>query len=110
MWPMGLLFYFSFVLPEINSRSLQTLLRQESSNFNPSAEPMDIESHMKGDIYFCPECNMVVKNEVTELKDRSICCDLCKLWYHFNCVGITNKSVQSCKQVYLICLKMTINM
>jgi hypothetical protein len=84
-------FYNAFVLPEIRSKSLQTLLTQENSHVQ-AAEPMEID--LKGDTYFCPECKRVIQNEVTELKDRSICCDMCKLWHHFHCVGITNKNVK----------------
>ena len=88
---VGLEFYFylSFVLPvEIHSMSLQTLLILESSNVQ-SAEPMEIDN-FKGDLYFCPECKSVILNEVTELRDRSIWCDFCKLWHHFHCVSFTN--------------------
>lgn len=89
-------FYHSFVLPEIHSRSLQHLLTQESLNVH-TPEPMEIDNkvHVDGETYFCPECNMVVMNEVTKLKERSIYCDECRLWYHFHCVGITDKYVKS---------------
>lgn len=67
-------FYHSFVLPDIHSRTLQRLLTQESLNDQPP-EPMEIDKvHVEGETYFRPECNMVIMNEVTKLKERSIYC------------------------------------
>ncbi|KAK3082973.1 hypothetical protein FSP39_010413 [Pinctada imbricata] len=88
-------FYYSFVLPEIKSRSLRTMMQQVSCNSADTPEPMEVDDHQDGDTYFCPHCNFKVANEVIDIKDRSICCDSCKLWYHFSCVGITNKNLKS---------------
>ena len=86
-------FYLSFVLPvEIHSMSLQTLLTLVSSNVQ-SAEPMEIDN-FKGDLYFCPECKSVILNEVTELRDRSICCDFCKLcWFYKQTCKVFNNGI-----------------
>lgn len=41
---------------------------------------MEIDKvHVEGETYFCPECNMVIMNEVTKLKERSIYYDAGKL-------------------------------
>ena len=84
-------FYYSYVLPEIRSKTLHATLQQ--SEDLSDTEPMDVD-YQAGYTYFCPSCSMVIPNVVTELKHRSICCDLCNLWYHFHCVGVTNTNVK----------------
>ena len=83
-------FYEMYLLPELKHRVLEASLACVQND-----EPMEVDGQGHGDNYFCPVCNMHVKNEVVNLKDRSICCDACNLWFHFHCVGITNIALKS---------------
>ena len=57
---------------------------------------MDVdEDESSGDIFFCPECRLQIQNEIVHVRDRSICCDTCLLWFHFSCAGIRNKDLKT---------------
>jgi hypothetical protein len=87
-------FFFSFVLPELKSHSLEKSM---------CVEPMEVDenaNHVQGDTYFCPCCNDVIVTHVNALRDRSICCDVCGLWYHYKCVNLTNAKLKQLSSWY----------
>ncbi|XP_062572904.1 uncharacterized protein LOC134234867 [Saccostrea cucullata] len=87
-------FFFSFVLPELKSYSIEKSLVEEAMEVDENANIIE------GETYFCPCCNRVIVNNVTALKDRSICCDLCGLWYHFKCVNLTDAKLKKTPSWY----------
>lgn len=87
-------FFFSFVLQELKTHSIENSLLDEPMEVNENVD--DVE----GDAYFCPCCNHVIVNHVSALKDRSICCQLCSLWYHYRCVNQTDAKLKQTPSWY----------
>ena len=47
------------------------------------------------EISFCPVCDSICLecDEIDHDQENSICCDICQLWYHWGCEGITDERV-----------------
>ncbi|KAK3092927.1 hypothetical protein FSP39_008973 [Pinctada imbricata] len=55
-------------------------------------EEMDVDEEKEnivGDTYFCPCCS-----ELKSLRERSVCCNICGLWYHYRCVNLAEAKVK----------------
>lgn len=83
-------FFVNFIKPEIQTRAIRDEVNTQEE------EPMEVDNCDNLDtVFFCPTCNQQIKEDVEDLKDRSIACDNCNLWYHFRCVSMTNSLLKS---------------
>ncbi|KAK3104382.1 hypothetical protein FSP39_000663 [Pinctada imbricata] len=81
-------FFFSYVLPEIKSNCLKNENDEEEMDVDEEKE------NIVGDTYFCPCCNELISRVVQSLRERSVCCNVCGLWYHYRCVNLTEAKVK----------------
>ena len=73
---------------------LQTLQnnKRQAQKKKREIEPVSRKMAKQNPVYLCGSCQKDVVEKPKQFSEESIGCDRCPLWYHFVCVGITEKN------------------
>ncbi len=88
-------FWHKYIFPELQSEHLllEGKPQDEASCRNKGYDHL----FAKAPCSLCPACHSVCKEDrkVTTFSERSIACDHCNTWFHFSCVKMTKKKLDS---------------
>lgn len=93
------LFFTDYIVPELlHGDVFKQLQCNQTKSESVTVNAIDSSQSR----YFCPVCNCFIKEgqEISSYNDRSILCEKCQLWFHFQCVKVTKGNLKTVDKWY----------